>query len=107
MGASALDVAGARLWPLSQAIGARPTIMAACLADNGPISLRPAMSAIAVTVPMPGMEVRMASRLARRGSASIRRSISASQVFDRRFDGAQLALDLAAAAPSCCSLRFG
>src|ERR1700683_741556 len=68
-----------RLWPLSQAIGARPTIMAACWADREPISARPTMSAIAVTVPTPGMEVRMASRLARRGSAPIRASISASR----------------------------
>ena len=51
--------------------------MAACLADREPSSARPTMSAIAVTVPTPGMEVRMASRLARRGSAPIKASISA------------------------------
>src|SRR5208283_2937561 len=51
--------------------------IAASLADREPISARPTIKAIAVAVPTPGMEVRMAIRLASRGSAAIRRSISA------------------------------
>jgi hypothetical protein len=88
MGASALDVAGAAA--LAAVAGDRGEAdehggllgrQGADLgeADKEPISARPTMSAIAVTVPTPGMEVRMASRLARRGSAPIRASISASR----------------------------
>ncbi len=58
------------------------------------------MSAIAVTVPTPGMEVRMASRLARRGSAPIWRLDFGLEVFDRRFSRAELALDLDRRRPS-------
>ncbi len=70
-------------WPLSQAIGARPTIRA-----------------IAVTVPTPGMDVRMASRLARRGSAAIWHSILFAEVRDRRLGRAEPALDLERRRPS-------
>src|ERR1700691_4135908 len=75
-----------RIWrapacsPLSQAMGARPAIMAACLSESEPISARPTIRATAVVVPIPGIEVRTASRRARLGSAAMRRSISASRL---------------------------
>src|SRR5947208_2992749 len=51
------------VWPLSQAIGARPAIMAACFLVQEPSSAKLASSVTAVRVPMPGIDVRMAQRL--------------------------------------------
>ena len=78
--ASAADMAGAGLFAAIAGDGARPAIMAACLSESAPISARPTIRATAVVVPIPGIEVRTASRRARIGSAAMRRSISASRL---------------------------
>jgi hypothetical protein len=91
---------GPLLWPLSPVIGARPTIMAACLADKEPSSARPTMSAIAVT----GSDARDGSQDSEppgeaRVGADQALDFSA-KVFDRRFNRAELALDLDRRLPS-------